>query len=97
MGDGLVIGLGTAVLIGVIAALLLRGRFGARPRRPGEGDPSAVWLKGERTETPPERDVATHGNADDPSGPASDGPASDGPDGGGPDGGGAGGGGADGP
>jgi hypothetical protein len=97
MGDGFVIGLGTAVLIGVIAALLLRGRFGAQPRRPGEGDPSTVWLKGDRTETPPERDMATHGNADDPSGPDSDGAASDGPDGSGANGGGAGGGGADGP
>jgi hypothetical protein len=93
MEGGLAIGLGTAVLIGVLAVLLLRGRFARRPGRPRTGDPAAVWAQGDRSETPPERDMATRAGADDPLGPDGDGPDVDGPDGGG----GGAGGGPDGP
>jgi hypothetical protein len=82
--SGFAIGLGTAVLVLVIAALLLRGRFGRREMRDGKGDPAAVWLRGERSETPLERDTATAARADDPTGPDAEGTDSDG--GGGSDG-----------
>ena len=95
MESGFAIGLGTAVLVIVIAVLLWHGRFGRRTRRTGAGDPAAVWLHGVRTETPPERDTASRSQADDPTDTDPDGPGSDGPGSG--DGNGAAGSGADGP
>jgi hypothetical protein len=76
------IGLGTAILVAVLALILLRGRFGRRPEslradrlRPDRlphADPAERWLHGETTPTPPPRDTATRSDADDPGDPDGD-------------------------
>jgi hypothetical protein len=73
------IGLGTALLVAVLALLLLRGRFGKRAEAPRSADPAERWLRSDTTETPPTRDGANPSTADDPGQPGGDGNG-DGPD-----------------
>lgn len=75
MPRDLTIGLGTAIALVVLAALLLRGRFGRRPDAPRKADPAERWLKSDTTETPPGRDGANPPAADDPGRPDGDGDA----------------------
>jgi hypothetical protein len=68
MSLNLTIGLGTALALIVLAALLLRGRFGKRPERPRRQDPAERWLHTDTSQTPPARDNASRSDADDPGG-----------------------------
>lgn len=87
MSPELTIGLGTALVLIVLAALLLRGRFGRRPERPRKGDPAAFWLQGEAPDTPPARDMPSRGqgHAADEADADADGDADGGGGGGGND------------
>lgn len=66
-------GIGTALLLVLFGALLLRGRFGKRPEAPRKADPAARWLQADVQSTPPARDSATRSGADDPGHPDGDG------------------------
>ena len=77
MSIDLTIGIGTALVLIVLAALLLRGRFGHRPESPRKADPAERWLHADTAETPPSRDTPSRAQADDPADPDGDGPDGD--------------------
>jgi hypothetical protein len=68
MSLDLTIGLGTALVLVLLAVLLLRGRFGKRPDRPRRQDPAERWLHSDTSSTPPASDSASRSDADDPGG-----------------------------
>jgi hypothetical protein len=70
VGIELTIGLGTLVILVVVAALLLQGRFGRRAERPRTGDPAMRWLHGQTDPTPADRDNPSRDASDDNDGEA---------------------------
>lgn len=73
MTSELTIGIGTALALVVLGALLLSGRFGKRSESSRKADPATRWLSSDPTETPPSRDSPSRARADDPSDADSDG------------------------